>query len=250
MPVKAVLFDVNGTLVDIVTDEQRDGVYRAIGHVLAYSGIHLRCGQVREIYFATLHQLREQSPEKHPEFDAVAVWRTIVERHATAYTRSLPTDRVEQLPLFLTELHRSLARRRLRRYPHVRAVLNELRGRYRLGVVTDGQSAYARPELDELGLLDYFDTIVVSGDLGFRKPDKRMFDTALDTLDLNPEHAVYIGNDTFRDIHGAQHAGLRTVLYADENADSTGSGCECPPDRVITDHRQLLELLASGEVAQ
>lgn len=248
--VRAVLFDVNHTLVDILTDEHRDRVYQGIGHVLAYSGIHMRCGQLRETYFATLHELRERNPEEHPEFDAVAVWRTIVGRHATAYTRSLPAGRIEQLPRFLTELHRSLSRRRLHRYPHVRRVLDELGRHYRLGVVTDGQTAYARPELDELGLLDHFDRIVVSGDLGFRKPDRRMFDIALRALQVAPEHAVYVGNDTFRDVHGARQAGLHTVLYAADGApEMPACGCSCTPDHVITDHRQLPRLLMSGEKA-
>lgn len=245
--IQAVLFDVNHTLVDIHTDEHRDRVYRVISHVLAYSGIHVRCGQLRDIYFATLHRQRDQNPEEHPEFDAVALWRTIVERHATAYTRSLPADRIEQLPRFLTELHRGLSRRRLHRYPHVRQVLDELRDHYRLGVVTDGQSAYARPELDELGLLDHFDPIVVSGELGFRKPDSRMFDIALRTLEIAPEQAVYVGNDAFRDVHGARQAGLHTVLYAaDGRPDAAGCACSCTPDHVVTDHRQLPRLLASG----
>ncbi|SFO57645.1 putative hydrolase of the HAD superfamily [Pseudonocardia ammonioxydans] len=241
---RAVLFDVNGTLVDIVTDEQRDRIYRVISRVLAYSGIDLPRRRLRATYFATLHELRDQIPETYPEFDAVAVWRAIVERHATACTRALSADRLEQLPLFLTELHRGLARRRLRRYPHVRTVLDELRTRYRLGIVTDGQSAYARPELAELGLIDYFDSIVVSGDLGFRKPDERLFTAALDALGVGPERAVYVGNDPFRDIHGAHRAGLHTVLYApNDDAGTLGCGCPCTPDHVITDHRRLPEHL-------
>ncbi|MFP5070746.1 HAD family hydrolase [Pseudonocardia nantongensis] len=244
MRAEAVLFDVNGTLVDIVTDEQQERVYRVIGHVLAYSGIELRCGPLREAYFATLEQLRARCREEHPEFDAVAVWRTIVERNATGYTRSLSADRLEQLPLFLAELHRGLARRRLRRFPHVRAVLGELRSHYRLGVVTDGQSAYARPELAQLDLLGYFEQVVVSGDFGFRKPDQRLFDTAVHALDAEPDRAVYVGNDEFRDVHGARQAGLRTVLYtSDGNAEGSSCACECTPDHVVTDHRQLLELL-------
>ena len=250
LPVQAVLFDVNGTLVDIITDEQHDRVYRAIGHLLAYSGIHASPGHVRDTYFATVDDLLEQSPEEYPEFDAVAVWHAVIDRLATAYTRSLPGDRLEQLPLFLAQAHRGLARRRLRRFPRVRGVLNELRSRYRLGVVTDAQRAYARPELDELGLLDYFDPIVVSGELGFRKPDKRMFATALDVLAVDPGHAVYVGNDIFRDIHGARQAGLSTVLYAPDGERDTGREGACTPDHVITDHRQLVTLLASGDIAK
>lgn len=48
MDIRAILFAVNGTLIDIKTDEDLEEIYRAIGHSLTYQGIDLRRGEVRE----------------------------------------------------------------------------------------------------------------------------------------------------------------------------------------------------------
>ncbi len=108
-------------------------------------------------------------------------------------------------------------------------------------MVTDAQSAYARGDLHKVGLLDYFDPIVVSGDHGFRKPDRRLFQLALDGLGVAPEHALYAGNDMHRDIHGASQAGMWTVLVHSDQGKDTYPDCE--PDYRIADLRGLLELL-------
>jgi putative hydrolase of the HAD superfamily len=218
--------------------------FRSVAHVLTYQGIDLHRHQVRDRYFELLQQQQQASPEEHPEFDAVAIWRSIVQEHQTEFTRALPPEKLEQLPLFLAELYRGISRWRLRPSPHVREVLEVLRERYRLAVVTDAQSAYARGELHKVGLLDYFDPIVVSGDHGYRKPDRRLFQLALDQMGVAAEHALYVGNDMHRDIFGAQQAGMTTVkVESDQGAEVH---LDCVPDHTITDLRDLLKILGDG----
>jgi hypothetical protein len=53
------------------------------------------------------------SGEIYPEFDVVAVWREVLRRHATAYTRSIGSEKLLQMPLFLAELQRGVSRKRL-----------------------------------------------------------------------------------------------------------------------------------------
>ena len=148
------------------------------------------------------------------------------------------------MPLFLAEMYRGISRCRLRLYPHVREVLDVLREHYPLAVVTDAQSGYARAELHKVGLLDYFDPIVVSGDHGYRKPDRRLFQVALDGMGVAAEHALYVGNDLHRDIYGAQAAGMTTVMVeSDQGADVH---LDCEPDHTITEFRDLLTILGDG----
>jgi len=193
--VRAIAFDVNGTLTHIVTDEGLGEIFRAAAHFLTYQGIDLRRHELRDLYLGILKRQQQESAEDHPEFDAVAIWRTIISDYQTEYTRRLPAEKLAQLPLFLAELYRGVSRRRLRLYPHVRRVLDLLHTRFPLAVVTDGQSAYARAELHQVGLLDYFDPIVVSGDLGYRKPDRRLFHAAAAGMQDAPEYVLYVGND-------------------------------------------------------
>lgn len=239
--IRAIAFDVNGTLVDIRTDEHDEAMFRAAGHVLTYSGIDLRRHEVRDLYHAHLDEQRAESKEEHPEFDAVAIWARIVDEHATAFTRALPAAKQEWLPLFLAETYRGISRHRLRLYPHVREVIDALAAAFPLAIVTDAQSAWATGELHHVGLADYFDPVVVSGDHGFRKPDRRLFERALDGLGVAAEHALYVGNDMHRDIYGAREAGMRTVLYTSDQGEK--SYRDTVPDHIIGDHRELLAIV-------
>ena len=241
MDIRAVAFDVNGTLVRILTDEGMEQIFRSAAHFLTYQGIDLHRHQVRELYFGTLREQHRTSPEEHPEFDAVGAWRSIIDGHLTDFTRTLPAGKLEQMPLFLAEMSRGISRRRLGLYPHVREVLDVLRERYRLALVTDAQSAYARGELHKVGLLDYFDPIVISGDHGYRKPDQRLFQFALDGMGVAAESALYVGNDMHRDIFGAREAGMPTVMF--ESGQGKSAYLDCVPDYRITDFRDLLKIL-------
>src|SRR5262249_30661810 len=103
------------------------------------------------------------------------------------------------------------------------------------------QSMYARGELHKVGLLGYFDPIIVSGDRGYRKPDRRLFQFALDGMGVAAGNALYVGNDMYRDIFGAREAGLTTVMF---NSDQGATPYrDCAPDYTITASRALLRIL-------
>jgi putative hydrolase of the HAD superfamily len=241
MDIRALAFDVNGTLVKILADDGDERVFRAAAHFLTYQGIDLHRYELRELYFQIMKEQQRGSPERYPEFDAVGIWRAIIDDRQTDFTRALPPGKLEQLPLFLAEMARGVSRRQLTLYPNVREVLDILRDRYPLAIVTDAQSAYARSELHKVGLLGYFDPIVVSGDHGFRKPDRRLFQYALDGMAVAAGNTLYVGNDMYRDIYGAQEAGLPTVMFNSDQGEKAYR--DCAPDYTITDFRDLLQIL-------
>jgi putative hydrolase of the HAD superfamily len=241
MDIQAVAFDVNGTMVRILADDGDERVFRAAAHFLTYQGIDLHRYELRELYFQLMKEQLRSSPEKYPEFDAVGIWRSIIEDRQTDFTRALPAGKLQQMPLFLAEMARGISRRRLGLFPYVREVLDVLRDRYPLAVVTDAQSTYARSELHKVGLSGYFDPIIVSGDHGYRKPDPRLFQLALDGMGVAAENALYVGNDMYRDIYGAREAGLSAVMFDSDQGEKTYRDCES--DYTITDFRDLLKIL-------
>jgi putative hydrolase of the HAD superfamily len=241
MDIEAIAFDVNGTLIEIQTEDDVDAIFRGIGHFLTYQGIDLRRHEVRELYFTTMKAQQRASHEQYPEFDAVAIWATIVADHMSDYTRALPSEKLAQLPVVLAEMYRGISRRRLRLYPYVREMLDILRERFPLAIVSDGQSSYARGELHKVGITEYFHPIVISGEHGFRKPDARLFQFALDGMGVSAENTIYVGNDVHRDVYGAREAGMRTVMFNSEQGTKEFQGCIA--DHTITDYRELLEIL-------
>jgi putative hydrolase of the HAD superfamily len=235
--IRALLFDVNGTLVDIETDEPMEEVYRAISHFLTYQGIRLRRFEVRDQYFQIMKEQFAAKTEKYPEFDVVAVWREFLHRHANSYTRSLAPEKLQQMPLFIAEMQRGVSRKRLLAFPQTQEILAQMKMHYCLAIVSDAQSAYAVPELRRAGLADYFDPIVISGDYGFRKPDPRLFQAALNKLEIRPEEAIFIGNDRFRDIQGARQVGMKTILFCPNG--NPGGSPETEPDYLLYQYADL-----------
>jgi putative hydrolase of the HAD superfamily len=207
---RAVVFEPYGTLIDIETDERDWYAYLHLSRFLEYRGIRLSADELRWLWFEkTAHQLA-RSGERYPDIDARAVWREIAARGA-ACTHMDPLD-METLIADLTVLHRALTRRTLRPMEGARPLLDALSGRFRLGIVTDGQPDYVLPELDITGLAPYFPVVVISGAAGYRKPDARLFREAARRLDVAPEETLFVGVDTGRDIAGARAAGMRSVL--------------------------------------
>ena len=149
------------------------------------------------------------------------------------------TGPVYDLPLLLAETFRAASRFKLELYPGVREVLDELRPRYRMAALSDGQSVWALPELRSVGLEKYFDPVIVSGDLGFRKPDPRMFELLLSQMELSPDEILFVGNDMYRDIFGAGQLGIRTVFFRSNQGDQRPAGRE--PDYIIYRFSELPE---------
>jgi len=67
--------------------------------------------------------------------------------------------------------------------------------------------------LRKLEILDYFDSLIFSSDLGFAKPDKEIFYEALKELKVKKEEMVHIGDSYYHDVLGANNAGIKAILY-------------------------------------
>lgn len=119
-------------------------------------------------------------------------------------------------------------------------VLAALSSRYRLGVISNGYADTQRPRLAAAGLTDYFETIAVSGELGWAKPDARIFSYALAALDVPAAAAIYVGDSLSHDLAGALAAGLDFCLYRPAGCD----GLTLPAEvTVVTALSQLAAIL-------
>jgi len=237
MAIQGILFDLYGTLVDIETDESMEEIYRGIAHYLTYQGIQLHRGEVRDRYYRIMKEQKEASGEEHPEIDVEAIWNALLREEGitSVYRR-------RKLALILAQIYRGISRTRLQLYPDVKRVLGELRPVYRLAIISDAQACFALPEIRAVGLEGYFDPIIISSTLGFRKPDSRLIEEALDAMRLTPQEAICVGNDMYRDIYGASRIGIKTI-YTDSNQGAKSHG-DTAPDYIA--HR-FADVLAGVE---
>ncbi|MCH4296343.1 pyrimidine 5'-nucleotidase [Shewanella sp. 3B26] len=98
--------------------------------------------------------------------------------------------------------------------PQVPELLESLKGRYRLGIITNGFTELQRIRLERTGFADHFELLVISEEVGLAKPDKAIFDHALDAMG-NParERVLMVGDTLSSDIQGGLNAGLHTCWY-------------------------------------
>jgi putative hydrolase of the HAD superfamily len=105
----------------------------------------------------------------------------------------------------------------LTKLPYLDDVLVELeRKGFKLGVITNtvtSREEDVRAALRKIGIERYFDLILTSVDVGHKKPDERIFMTALRRLRVKPYEAVMVGNQIGTDIVGGNRVGMKTVLF-------------------------------------
>lgn len=102
-------------------------------------------------------------------------------------------------------------------YDDTLPMLEELRGRgHRMGIVSNMPwGTPSEPWAEDLarrGLTQYMEHVVFCHDVGWRKPDRRIFEEALRRFDCGAEDALFVGDRPDWDIRGAEEAGLRAVL--------------------------------------
>ncbi|MCY4558380.1 MAG: HAD family hydrolase [Chloroflexi bacterium] len=122
-----------------------------------------------------------------------------------------------------------------RPFPGVVELLNDLRGRYVLGLVSNGNTYPERAGLDGI-----FNFVILAVECGIAKPDPRIFELAFDKCGCEASQVVHVGDSLQSDIAGANGCGIRSVWL---NQDGAANASGITPDHEISDLRELLEFL-------
>ncbi len=108
-----------------------------------------------------------------------------------------------------------------------------------MAVVTNGSKSQ-RDKIEVLEASRYFETVLISGEVGIAKPDSRIFRQALSRLNAAPGRSVFVGDSMEHDIAGARKAGMMTVYIKKGEAEDPGNAL-C--DLVVSDLRELSDLV-------
>lgn len=95
--------------------------------------------------------------------------------------------------------------------PETIDVLKALKGKYKLAVLSNGQSKSQHDKISHCNMDEYFNEIVVSGDIGINKPNKEIFEIMADKLGVKCEECVFVGDVFSSDIIGAIRANMIPV---------------------------------------
>lgn len=215
MKIKAVLFDLGGTLVKSLP------IPEVMKRILETYGIKRSTEEIEEARKTAEKQVDiKELPVLGDEF--WFKWNAQILKHLKVH------DNVPFLAEKITKLWWHYAEVEL--YPDAEKTLKLLKQKgLKVGLITNGLESDVKEILPKVGLDGFFDVKITSDTVGKMKPSKEMFLHALKKLDVSPHEALFVGDMTEHDYKGAKESGLKALLIdregnvAEENVEKIGS---------------------------
>jgi putative hydrolase of the HAD superfamily len=220
--IKAVVFDLDNTLVDFMA--MKNQAIEAATHAMRDAGLQLSAEEIRRRIDAIY---AERGIEFQNVFDQLLFDEFSKVNHKILASGIIAYRRAREAALVL--------------YPHVYLTLIELmKMNLKLAVVSDAPGREAWLRLCYLNLHHVFDVIVTFDDTHMRKPNPEPFVEALKRLGVKPQESLMVGDWAERDVVGAAQVGMRTVFarYGD-----TFGTVHSHADYDIDDITQLIDIV-------
>lgn len=236
MPVKAVLFDLFDTLLLLESDEvYYERCMRKMHEFLVENGVPVQFDDFIHVYFEVRDRFYSESRKtlNEPHFNV----------RVSQVLKKLGYDHGVADPIVAgaTKAFAEEFTRYIRLDSNTVNVLQKLRGRYKLGLVSN----FSIPEcgrdlLERFGPREYFDVIVISGEINQRKPSPEIFQKALQSLCVTPSETVFVGDTPDLDVKGPKGIGIKTILIKRRPMETD---VDVKPDSVIESLAELPALL-------
>ena len=204
--IKAVLFDLDMTLLDLFT-AKNEAIDAAI-QAMINAGLDMDKEEA----------LEKLTKEYFKDFEGPLVISNFLKNNNQYHPRILASA---------INSYRKTKAELLKPYPEVIKTLKELKSMgLKLAIVTDAPVLKAFKRLDAVGVVEFFDEIVTFDDTGQKKPAPEPFKEALKRLNASTEEAIHVGDWPERDIAGANGVGMASVhaKYGDKLSDSSFEG--------------------------
>ena len=127
--------------------------------------------------------------------------------------------KMEKIPADIGQVYIALCPTKGHVIPNAFEVLDYLRPKYKLHVITNGFDDIQDLKLVHSKLRDYFDTIITSESAGHKKPKKEMFEKAIELIGTRVDDCIMIGDNPTTDIQGAINASLDVIYFNPEKVD-------------------------------
>ena len=98
-------------------------------------------------------------------------------------------------------------------FPDAMEVLGYLQNKYKLHLITNGFAEVQWIKVERSGLKPFFEHIIISEEVGTQKPDKAIFEIAMNRAATHAEECIMIGDNYNTDIVGAMNAGIDQVFF-------------------------------------
>lgn len=119
-------------------------------------------------------------------------------------------------------------------------IINTLKTQVSMAIITNGVTQRQKAKIIHTNLDSYFDIILISEEVGYSKPDRRIFELALNKLNVQPEETLFIGDDLEKDISGCQNVNINGIWF---NPYGIDNHTEIKPYAEINSLDRLLDFL-------
>ena len=227
MRYKAILFDVDDTLMDFQT-----GNHNAVNQLMDELGYH--------------------DPDRYDQYEAINLkcWRELEAGMLTQkqlklarFVRFFDRYPVAGDPSWAAERFVALLGQQSILLPHALETVAQIAQRLPVAIVTNGITAIQRSRLGLSPLKDYVTEVVISEEVGVSKPRPGIFTIALDRLGVRPSDALMVGDGVNSDIRGANNAGI-DACWLNPSGKPLPEGVRA--EYQITDIRQCVEIAMDG----
>jgi HAD superfamily hydrolase (TIGR01549 family)/HAD superfamily hydrolase (TIGR01509 family) len=244
MSIRAVFFDMGGTIQTFgYTRELRLAATPGIETILQSAGIHSGLSNVELLRVITegLSRYHAWSLETMLELPPQRVWREFIFPGYPVDVDAMDSV-AEEVTLYI-ETH--YYQREMR--PEMPKVLESIKKLgLKIGLISNVCSRGQVPQnLNEYGIQDYFDPIVLSSEYGRRKPDPAIFHYAARLANVPTSECVYVGDRIARDILGARKAGFGYAIQIRHDFEHGESDEGATPDISINRMTELVEFLST-----
>ncbi|MBQ3795962.1 MAG: HAD family hydrolase [Butyrivibrio sp.] len=234
------IFDLYGTLIDIHTDEEKEGLWQEMAeYLMANFGVSYKSEALRKRYVEICAEeekkLKAKNGADFPEIRIENVWGRLISEGksccekassdtAAACGNTLDTGESESNVFATVDLEskeirnlciffRESSRDKLVVYEGVKDTLDKLKAMGKgIFLLSNAQRAFTEKELEDTGLTDYFDDIFISSDKEIKKPQKEFLELLVRKNGLFVDKCVMIGNDIFSDVGVAFKNGMNSVF--------------------------------------
>ena len=200
---KNYVFDLYGTLLDIRTNENKAYLWKKMSEIYGAYGAQYTPGELKKMFRHWERDLFEKLPEDG-EPDLLQVFERLFSEKGVCCEKAVIKN--------TAIIFRALSRNMMRVYGGVFETLQILKERGKgIYLLSNAQSDFTRPELAMTGLETFFDGILISSEVGYKKPAEEFYQALFEQFQLDSKECLMVGNDETSDIAGAIKMGMDSL---------------------------------------
>jgi putative hydrolase of the HAD superfamily len=227
--IKTVFFDLDNTIFDHTRAEQ------SALKILLGSSPEIFASVDQEKFLQTYHKINLELWKKMAQGGITPQRLKVLRFKLTFEALQIHSANAEQMSQKYLEIYMN----QCFTFPNIKQILEYLRPKYELGILSNGFANIQERKLSNLKLAAYFKYFIYSGNVGAMKPYPKIFQEAMRIAQAQPHEIAYVGDSYEDDIKGAKAVGWYAILYDPHNHSNNPDLA----DFVISDLLELKKIL-------